>query len=302
MKLGSNFIILSLILFNICVYGVIVAQASSIFDLNLGIGVIPENKCVYEEKKPILSVSPTFKSYSAAIGSTQRSDFTLANSGNRPATGLAFNNFSTSAAFSVYSTTCGDALAAGAQCTATVQYTGTSGTITDKFCIATNEVPDLCADVSGTGLSNQIVTVSNTSVTGDLGNIYDTITKGQSFKSPISGHLIAYQFKSGASLGTAPVAAIRCSTSIDLTAANEDTVAITTPNTVYRITLTVPIVVTTGQTVYCGVRNTKTTYTDRLSIQYANPGTYADGAEYQAASWSLTGISAYDLYFEGDFQ
>ncbi len=249
----------------------------------------------------VLAYSPSSLAFgNATTSSTHTLTTTLSNTGGSTATGLAQSGLS--APFSIASTTCGSTLEASGSCTTTVQYAPTdtvasSGTLT----ASATGITAATAGVSGT-VSGQIVTVSSTTVTGDLGNIYDTLTKGQSFKAPITGHLTAFRFKSGTSLGTAPVAVVRCGTSADLTMALEYTVAITAANTVYGVILTTPIAVTSGQTVYCGVKNSKTTYTDRMSIQYANPGTYADGAEYQASSWNLSGISAYDLYFAGDFQ
>lgn len=112
-------------------------------------------RCSLVPQQPALSVLPIQQSYSAAIGSTQRSTFTVANTGNAAATGLVFDNFSSPAFAHASSATnpCGTTLVAKASCNADVIYTGTSGTQTGTLVIESDQYPPKgYAALSGKGL------------------------------------------------------------------------------------------------------------------------------------------------------
>lgn len=262
-------------------------------------------QCTNTEQSPVFTVTPAEYAFgNTTTGDTRYARFTLTNTGRG-----TFTNISTSKSagvFRTYSTTECEAatLSAGNYCRFGVAFTPAAAVqYSYSASVSTNQVPTRAAMVRGTGVGASIITVSNTAVTADVTNIFDAVTRAQSFRSPVTGNLVAFRFKSGNSKGTAPVAAIRCGTSVDLSTSSQDTVAVNAINTVYGVTLSTPIPVTSGQTVYCGVRNTKTVFADGMSMQHSTANPYPDGQSYAAATnWVLNTPVAYDIYFEADFQ
>lgn len=119
-------------------------------------------RCSLVPQQPALAVLPVQQSYSAAIGSTQRSTFTVSNTGNAAATGLVFDNFSSPAFTHASSATnpCGTTLAAKASCNKDVLYTGTSGTQAGTLVIESDQYPPTgYAALTGTGKSIAIVSL-----------------------------------------------------------------------------------------------------------------------------------------------
>lgn len=161
-------------------------------------------RCSLVPQQPALSVLPIQQSYSAAIGSTQRSTFTVANTGNAAATGLAFDSFSSAAFSHATSATnpCGTTLAAKASCNKDVLYTGTSGTQTGTLVIESDQYPPTgYASLTGKGLAPVVVCGSGTYTGGVDRTLYSplgtgslTVVRGQSFTPTASGYLHSTEF------------------------------------------------------------------------------------------------------------
>ena len=181
---------------------------------------------------------------------------------------------------------------------------------TDNTIQATTGGGLLASITSGaiTNTSEQVsaVTVSQTTSTTSISNIYNGAVRGQSILVPMTGDLTKFRFRTGAAgVGGTGTATVRCGTSADLSSTTSSgTVAVSAVDTTYEVTLGTPLAVTNGSTAYCAVRNDSTTYGDRFAILWATTSVYANGQGFTATStWNLgTGSATGDMWFEAVFE
>ena len=173
-------------------------------------------------QRAVLSWDASVAHNNTQVGQTDVSgNRTLTNTGNATATGLSF---SAAAPFSVYSTTCGTTLAAGATCAVRIAFTPTATQSYSAGLVVAADSPAVTANLglSGTGVS-QAATISNVSFTGvNVGStataaatITNTGVGPLSIAAPGAGSVVGTDFSfSSTTCGTTLAASSSCTVTV----------------------------------------------------------------------------------------